>query len=102
MSAQALGSIDRRWLIPIAGVSVLVSIWRSPAFWLSGAGVVLLALVITANSQRTGQWSYIPWAANQNSQLTPGEKFAAQTALILIATPLVVIVFIAATFWGVH
>ena len=102
MSAMPHRIQDRRWLILVAGVSLVISICLSPAFWLSGIGVALLAFVLMANSKRTGQWSYVPWDPDRNSQLTAGERFTALSALILIAAPLIVVLFIAAWFWGVH
>jgi uncharacterized integral membrane protein len=71
--------------------ALVVSWFRGPAFWLCGVGAVLLALVLLVQSQRTGEWSYLPWRSDQKSSLTPVEAFAGMVALILMAAPLVVV-----------
>jgi hypothetical protein len=74
-------------------VSTLISVFYSPAFWLCGIGAAVLAVMLTVNSSRTGQWSYIPWRSGSDAQLTAAEELAGLTAVVLIAVPLVVAMF---------
>jgi len=78
------------WPIGAGLVAVTIALTFPPAFWISFVGGALLAIVLTANSNRTGQRVYIPLRDSNNVKLTSGEATAGITAAVLMATPLLV------------
>ena len=78
------------WPLSACLIALCITLAFPPAFWVSFLGAALLAVVLTLNSHRTGEWIYAPLRDSNNVKLTAGETTAGVTAAALMATPLLV------------
>ena len=78
------------WPLGACLIALFMTLAFPPAFWVSFLGAALLAVVLTLNSNRTGEWIAVPLRDNNNAKLTRGEATAGLTAAALMATPLLV------------
>jgi hypothetical protein len=78
------------WPLGACLITLFITLAFPPAFWVSFLGAGLLAVVITFNSNRTGEWIVVPLRDSNNVKLTRGEATAGLTAAVLMATPLLV------------
>jgi hypothetical protein len=78
------------WPIAAGLIALAAAVAFPPAFWVSILGAILLAVAVTLNSNRTGEWSYLPWRATTRTDMTCGETTLGLTAATLVAVPLLV------------
>ena len=78
------------WPLSACLIALFITLAFPPAFWVSFVGTALLAVVLTLNSNRTGEWIAAPLRGSNNVKLTRGEATTGLAAAVLLATPLLV------------
>jgi hypothetical protein len=88
--ARISSAVSVIWPLSACLIALFITLAFPPAFWVSFLGAALLAVVLTLNSNRTGEWIAVPLRDSNNAKLTRGEATAGLTAAVLMATPLLV------------
>lgn len=74
------------WLPGVTAAASLPAIFAPPAFWLCGAGIVLVALAALAHGARTGEWRHR--SGERSTPVGWFEGWAGCTGAILLIVPL--------------
>jgi hypothetical protein len=75
----------KKWLVCLFLIAACIALIFPPAFWLAGAGALLIVSGDVHKSYRTDQWN--TWE-NEGS-MNWFEGWAASSGVVLLATPLV-------------